>query len=98
MASRPHFDLSTREGIRQLEPVRRNIAITDLYQPGSTFKVVGYGGAFDKGLASPSMEVDCHMGNYDQEGFILKDHHSYGRLTAEMAFAKSSNIGASSQW
>ena len=94
MASRPHFDLATREGIRQLDPVRRNIAVTDLYQPGSTFKVVGYGGAFDKGLASPSMEVDCHMGNYDQEGFVLKDHHSYGRLTTEMAFAKSSNIGA----
>lgn len=94
MASRPHFDLSTREGIRGMDPVRRNIAITDLYQPGSTFKIVGYGGAFDRKLASPSMEVDCHMGNYDQEGFVLKDHHSYGRLTAEMAFAKSSNIGA----
>ena len=94
MASRPHFDLATREGIRGMDPIRRNIAITDLYQPGSTFKIVGYGGAFDRELATPSMEVDCHMGNYDQEGFVLKDHHDYGRLTAEMAFAKSSNIGA----
>lgn len=94
MSSRPHFDLSTREGIRGMEPVRRNIAITDLYQPGSTFKIVGYGGAFDRGLATPSTEVDCHMGHYDLDGFVLKDHHDYGRLTAEMAFAKSSNIGA----
>lgn len=94
MASRPHFDLATREGIRGMDPIRRNIAITDLYQPGSTFKIVGYGGAFDRKLATPSMEVDCHMGNYDREGFVLKDHHDYGRLTAEMAFAKSSNIGA----
>ncbi len=94
MASRPHFDLANRKGIRGMEPVRRNIAISDLYQPGSTFKIVGYGGAFDKGLATPSTEVDCHMGRFDLDGFELKDHHPYGKLTAQVAFAKSSNIGA----
>ncbi len=94
MASRPHFDLSTRKGIRGQEPLRRNPAVSDLYQPGSTFKIVGYGGAFDRGFADPSMEVDCHMGRYELDGFALRDHHPYGRLTARMAFAKSSNIGA----
>lgn len=94
MASRPHFDLSTRRGIRGAEPVRRNPAVSDLYQPGSTFKIVGYGGAFDKGLANPSTEVDCHLGSYNIDGFVLKDHHPYGKLTARLAFAKSSNIGA----
>lgn len=94
MASRPHFDLSTRKGIRGADPVRRNIAVTDLYQPGSTFKIVGYGAAFDRGLATPSTEVDCHFGSYNLDGFELKDHHPYGLLTARMAFAKSSNIGA----
>lgn len=94
MASRPHFDLSNRKGIRGMEPVRRNPAVTDLYQPGSTFKIVGYGGAFDKGLATPLTEVNCHMGIYTLDGFPLKDHHPYGRLTARTAFAKSSNIGA----
>ncbi|MCG8600586.1 MAG: penicillin-binding protein 2 [Verrucomicrobiales bacterium] len=94
MASRPHFDLTTRRGIRGKDPVRRNIAVTDLYQPGSTFKIVGYGGAFDRGLATPSMQVDCHQGSFDLDGFELKDHHPYGVLTSQMAFAKSSNIGA----
>lgn len=94
MASRPHFDLSTRKGIRGGEPVRRNPAVSDLYQPGSTFKIVGFGGAFDRGLADPSTEVDCHMGEYALDGFTLKDHHPYGKLTARVAFAKSSNIGA----
>ena len=94
MASRPHFDLATREGIRGMDPIRRNPAVTDLYQPGSTFKVVGYGGAFDRGIASPSSNVDCHQGNYTLDGFPLKDHHPYGNLTARQAFAKSSNIGA----
>ena len=77
-----------------MEPVRRNPAVTDLYQPGSTFKIVGYGGAFDKGLATPLTEVNCHMGIYTLDGFPLKDHHPYGKLTARTAFAKSSNIGA----
>ncbi len=94
MSNRPHYDLSTREGIRGMMPVRRNIAVTDLYQPGSTFKVVGYGAAFDRGLATPMTEVDCEMGAYDLDGFVLKDHHPYGILTAQVAFAKSSNIGA----
>lgn len=94
MASRPHFDLTTREGIRGMDPVRRNPAITDLYQPGSTFKVVGYGGAFDKGVATPSSQVNCHQGIYTLDGYPLKDHHPYGNLTARQAFAKSSNIGA----
>lgn len=94
MASRPHFDLSTRRGIRGQEPVRRNPAVSDLYQPGSTFKIVGFGGAFDRGLADPSTEVDCHMGEYALDGFTLKDHHPYGMLPARVAFAKSSNIGA----
>ena len=34
------------------------------------------------------------MGKYHLDGFELKDHHPYGLLTAQMAFAKSSNIGA----
>lgn len=94
MASRPHFDLATREGLRGKDPVRRNPAVTDLYEPGSTFKIVGYGGAFDRGLANPSTEVDCHLGKFEFDGLSIKDHHPYGKLTAKMAFAKSSNIGA----
>ncbi|MCP5542038.1 MAG: penicillin-binding protein 2 [Akkermansiaceae bacterium] len=88
MASRPHFDLATREG------VRRNIAASDVYEPGSTFKVVGIGGALDRGLVNLGTEIDCHLGMYDKEGFELADHHPYGVLTVEKVVSKSSNIGA----
>lgn len=88
MASRPHFDLESRKGIR------RNIAVADFYEPGSTFKLVGYAAAFDRKQVTPSTPVDCHFGQYQLEGYTLKDHHPYGTLTAEVAFAKSSNIGA----
>ncbi|NNE92575.1 MAG: hypothetical protein HKN23_13090, partial [Verrucomicrobiales bacterium] len=72
MASRPHFNLDTREGIR------RNLAITDTYQPGSTFKIVAFGAAFDKRLITPTTPIFCHWGKYEDEGFTLLDHHPYG--------------------
>lgn len=87
MANRPHFDLESRVG------ARRNIAVSDLYQPGSTFKLVAFGGAFDQGVVSPDTLIDCHDGEYSGEGFVMKDHAPFGKLTAEMVLAKSSNIG-----
>ena len=87
MANRPHFDLATREGDR------RNIAVSDFFEPGSTFKIVGFGAAFDRGLVTPGTEVFCEWGKYDKEGFMMEDHHPYGMLPAEQVIAKSSNIG-----
>ncbi|MDF1815975.1 MAG: penicillin-binding protein 2 [Verrucomicrobiales bacterium] len=88
LANRPHFDLETRVG------ERRNIAVADVYQPGSTFKIVGFGAAFDQKLVKPDTMIDCHNGEYDEEGFVMKDHAPFGKLTAEMVLAKSSNIGS----
>jgi len=88
MANRPHFDLETRVGNR------RNISVADVYQPGSTFKIVAFGAAFDRGLVTPETMIDCHKGSYNKEGFVMKDHSPYGKLTAEMVLARSSNIGS----
>lgn len=88
MASRPHFDLETREG------ERRNIAISDQYEPGSTFKIVTLGGALDLRLVGLDTRVFCHWGEYHENRLTVHDHHAYGDLTARMVLAKSSNIGA----
>lgn len=87
MASRPHFDLSTRQGSK------RNVAVSDYYEPGSTFKIVASSAAFDRGVVQPGTEIFCHNGAYDEHGLKLSDHHPYGWLTAEGVLAKSSNIG-----
>lgn len=87
MASRPHFDLTTRQGSL------RNVAVSDFYEPGSTFKIVAASAALDRGLVTPQTEIYCHDGFYDEEGLKLKDHHPYGMLTVEGVLAKSSNIG-----
>ncbi|MEM7013835.1 MAG: penicillin-binding protein 2, partial [Verrucomicrobiota bacterium] len=89
MASRPDFDLNTREGNR------RNIAIADQYEPGSTFKIVAVGGALDQNLLHLQTQIFCHWGQMtEHNGLIVKDHHPYGDLTTELVVAKSSNIGA----
>jgi len=87
MASRPHFNLRTREGLL------RNPAVSDLYEPGSTFKLVALAGAIDQGLISLRTPIYCEMGALEEDGRMLHDHHAYPELSAKMVFAKSSNIG-----
>ncbi|MEM8954869.1 MAG: penicillin-binding protein 2 [Verrucomicrobiota bacterium] len=88
MASRPHFDLETREGNR------RNLAVADTYEPGSTFKIVTFSGALDKGLVSRRTPINCHNGKYQDGALVLGDGYPYGDLTTEGVLAKSSNIGS----
>ncbi|MFK5921972.1 MAG: penicillin-binding protein 2 [Verrucomicrobiota bacterium] len=86
MASRPHFDLSTREG------QRKNIAISDMYEPGSTFKMVALSAALEKRVVSPHTPIHCEWGSYNSGGLQVNDHHPYGTMSVEDSFMKSSNI------
>jgi len=88
MANRPDFDLVTRVGNY------RNFAVSDTYEPGSTFKIVALGGVFDQGLAAPETVVWCNNGRLDETGIKLVDSHPYGDLSVNQVMAKSSNIGA----
>ncbi len=88
MANRPDFDLNSRSGNT------RNFAVADVYEPGSTFKIVSLGGAFDRGVVTPNTPIHCNYGHYQEAGVSLDDHHPYGELTVTQVMAKSSNIGA----
>lgn len=88
MSNRPHFDLSSREG------ERRNCAVADRYEPGSTFKIVTAAAVLDRRLVNRHTEVYCHQGSYSDGGITISDHHPYGMLSTEMILVKSSNIGA----
>jgi cell division protein FtsI (penicillin-binding protein 3) len=73
---------------------RRNWALQNIYEPGSTFKIVAYSAAIEKGLAKPDDRIDCQMGAITVAGRVVHDHHPYGTLTLTEALAKSSNIAA----
>jgi cell division protein FtsI (penicillin-binding protein 3) len=73
---------------------RLNGALQSIYEPGSTFKIVAYSAAIEKGLVKPEDKIDCQMGQITVAGRLIHDHHPFGVLTVADALAQSSNVGA----
>lgn len=74
--------------------VRRNRAVTDLAEPGSTFKAITVAAALNENEVKLHHKFHCSNGRFLYGGRALHDHHSYGTLTVEEIITKSSNIGA----
>jgi cell division protein FtsI (penicillin-binding protein 3) len=74
---------------------RRNRSITDIYEPGSVFKIFTFAGAVEEGLVHVNDRIFCEYGKYRTGGRTLHDVHPYGALTVAEVLAKSSNIGTS---
>jgi cell division protein FtsI/penicillin-binding protein 2 len=91
MASLPTFDPNQPGSI---SPETRNRVITDVVEPGSTFKIVVVSGALDRGAVKLTDEFDCEQGHFAYAGRVLHDHEAYGRLSVKSIITKSSNIGA----
>lgn len=73
---------------------RRNLAITDYYEPGSLMKPIVISGIFEQGLVKPDDVLFCNNGVCEIEGRILHDTHGgHGNLTVSEIVAYSSNIG-----
>ena len=73
---------------------RRNRAVQDLYEPGSTFKVVTASAAVEEGLIRTSDPIDCSPGYITFGSRVIRDTHQYGTLPFIDVIAKSSNVGA----
>src|ERR1043165_6903490 len=73
---------------------RANWALQNIYEPGSTFKIVAYSAAIEKGLVTPDDKIDSQNGSITVDGRLVHDGHPYGVLTIADALAKSSNVGA----
>jgi len=73
---------------------RRNWALENIYEPGSTFKIVAFSAAIEKGLVKPDDKIDCQMGAITVAGRLIHDHHAFGTLTIAEALEKSSNVAA----
>jgi len=71
-------------------------AVSDVYEPGSTFKLVTYSAALNDHLITPSTLINCEGGKIDLHGSIIHDDQSdrgIGTVTAATALARSSDVG-----
>lgn len=76
--------------------VLQNLAVSDVYEPGSTFKLVTYSAALDSAGVKPTDMVDCQGGAMTMYGRTLhddKDDH-FGMVTVQYALEHSSDVGA----
>jgi cell division protein FtsI (penicillin-binding protein 3) len=82
---------------RHMEPDSlTDLAVSDVYEPGSTFKLVTYSAALDAAGVQPTDLVDCQNGSMTMYGRTLHDDRSdhFGVVTVQYALEHSSDVGA----
>jgi cell division protein FtsI (penicillin-binding protein 3) len=76
------------------ENARRNRAVQDLYEPGSTFKLVTASAAIETKVVTPHEIIDVSAGQIRFGNRVIDDMHREGPLTFTDVIVKSSNVGA----
>ncbi len=98
LAIRPAFNPNTVPGRPQNSRLPsadqwRNRAITDVYEPGSTFKIVTASAALQEGVVTPTEVIDCERGSLIVAGSPIRDPFPHGLLAFRDVVAQSSNVG-----
>jgi cell division protein FtsI (penicillin-binding protein 3) len=92
LANRPTFNPNRT---REITPDKlKNHAVSDVYEPGSTFKLVTISAALDENLTRPDEKFDCQMGSIVVFGRRIHDWKPYGVLSVSDILAHSSDVGA----
>jgi len=92
MACVPTFN-PNRPFTPQTAWLRRNRAVTDPVEPGSTFKPFVASGALEGGFVSTTEKIDCQMGSHRFGRRLVTDTKPNGPLDLRGIITKSSNIG-----
>ncbi len=72
---------------------RRNRAVVDQFEPGSTFKIVTMASALENGVVRPNQLIDCENGALEFLGTVFHDSSPHKILSARQVMQYSSNIG-----
>jgi len=92
LANRPTFNPNIKKEIKNEN--MKNRAVSDIYEPGSTFKLVTISGALEEKLTRPDELFDCQMGSIVISGMRIRDSKPHGVLTVTDVLAESSDVGA----
>jgi cell division protein FtsI (penicillin-binding protein 3) len=92
LANRPTFNPNLS---KEITPERlKNHAVSDVYEPGSTFKLVTISSALEEKLTRPNELFDCQMGSIVYNGMRIRDSRPHGLLTVSDVLAVSSDVGS----
>jgi cell division protein FtsI (penicillin-binding protein 3) len=92
LANRPTFNPNLR---KQITPAAlTNRAVSYVYEPGSTFKLVTISAALEEKLTNPDEVFDCQMGAIVYNGMRIRDSKPHGLLPVWGVLAESSDVGA----
>jgi len=73
---------------------RMNRAVSAIYEPGSTFKLITLAAAIDQNLTRPDEVIDCENGAVVLAGHKIHDHKKFGMLSVSDILAQSSDVGS----
>ncbi len=90
LANRPVFDPNQYAASPQA--ARRNRAVTDIFDPGSTTKPLLVAAAMEEGIVTPASRFDCEHGSMRIGGRTIHDHKPYDILNVADILRVSSNI------
>ena len=94
LAVRPTFNPND---FRHTTPeLLRNHAVSDVYEPGSVFKLVTYSTALDQHVTTPDDKIDCQGGAITLAGRVIHDDKGdhFGVITVHEALEHSSDVAA----
>lgn len=91
MATQPAFNPNDHGEVS--DEAKKNRAIIEMFEPGSTFKIVVIAAALNERAVTPQSEFFCENGRFAYAGKTLRDVHGYGTLNVHDIMVKSSNIG-----
>ncbi len=92
LANVPDFDPNRYSSAK--EDMVRNRAVQDMFEPGSTFKIVTAAAALETGSVGLTETFLCSEDILDLPGKSIRDHKTFGTLNFSEIFIHSSNIGA----
>jgi cell division protein FtsI/penicillin-binding protein 2 len=92
LANRPTFNPNIRKEIRN--EALKNRAVSDVYEPGSTFKTVTISAGLEEKITRPDEMFDCQMGSIVINGMRIHDSKPHGVLSVADILAESSDVGA----
>jgi cell division protein FtsI (penicillin-binding protein 3) len=92
LTNRPTFNPNIRKEIKN--DALKDRAVSDIYEPGSTFKIVTISAGLEEKITRPDEMFDCQMGSIVINGMRIRDSKPHGMLSVADIIAESSDVGA----